>query len=99
MPHHLNSKDKSEKARHPVYMTPAHLRNPSPEGHSGCLGGVVRSACLSEASCAEDSDRDISAVGWSIRAAVSYFRLLLLDGARRNGHGSVKSPFAEKVMF
>ena len=44
--------------RYSVYMTPAHLRNPSPEGRKEGHGGVVRSACLSEASCVEDSDRD-----------------------------------------
>ena len=74
--------------RSPVhgYVTPAHLRSTLPEGLKERHGGVVRSACLSEASCVEDSDHGASFVVRNIRAAGSFFRLLLLAGPRRSRH-------------
>ena len=80
-------------------MTPAHLRSPPPEGLKGRHGGVVRSACLSEASCVEDSDHGMSFVGWSIWAAGPSFGYFFAPVREEMAIGHDKAPFAEKEWF
>ncbi len=99
MPNSRNPKDKSEKVRNPVYMTPAHLRNPLPEGLKGRHGGVVRNACLSEASSVEDSDHGTSFAGWSIRAAGPSFHYFFAPAREETVPRLTKTPSRRKKDF
>ena len=80
-------------------MTPARLRSPLPEGLKGRHGGVVRNACLSEASCVEDSDHAASFVVRNIRVAGPSFGYFFAPVREEMAIGHDKSTFAEKVMF
>ena len=77
-------------------MTPAHLWSTLPEGLKGRHGGVVRNACLSEASCVEDSDHAASFVVRNIRAAGPSFGYFFAPVREEMAIGHDKSPFAEK---